>query len=66
MSKQLESLTVRLTFHREAGNSERDDCHAYLFEKLDELMREAGGFAHYRVLTDEDSAPAAAGESDEL
>lgn len=63
MSKQLESLIVHLTFHPETSNTERDDCHAYLFEKLDELMKEASGFACYRVLTDEDSAPAAAGGS---
>ena len=53
--KNRESIFVRFTFHDEAGNTERDDCHAYLFKKLDELMKEASGFASYKVLTDEDT-----------
>lgn len=61
-----EHLLVRLAFHPDSSNQERDDCHAYLYEKLDELMREASAFSSYRVITDEDTpvgpGPAQAGE----
>ena len=60
-----ESLFVRLTFHDETSETERDDCHAYLFEKLNELISEAPGFASYRVLTDEDIIPLASADADQ-
>jgi hypothetical protein len=48
---------VRLTFADDSSQQERDADHAYLHEKLDELIAEISAFCSYRILTDEDTPP---------
>jgi len=50
-----ESLYVQLSFHPDSSSQARDADHAYLFEKLKELIQETSAFSSYRVLTDEDN-----------
>jgi hypothetical protein len=50
-----ESIYVRLDFHPDSSNQERDSDHAYLSEKLSELIQQTSAFKSYRVLTDEDT-----------
>jgi hypothetical protein len=45
-----EHLCVRLTFRDGATPEERQDAHAYLYLKLEELLNEAPPFIAYRVL----------------
>ena len=50
-----ESIYVKLDFHPDSSDQERDSDHAYLLEKLSELIQETSAFKSYRVLTDEQS-----------
>ena len=52
-----ESIYVRLDFHEESGEPERDGDHAYLHETLDQLMKDTCAFKSYKILTDEDKPP---------
>jgi hypothetical protein len=52
-----ESIYVRLDFHEESGGPERDGDFAYLYETLDQLLKDTSAFKSYKVLTDEDPAP---------
>jgi hypothetical protein len=52
-----ESIYVRLDFHEESGEPERDGDHAYLYETLDQLMKDTCAFKSYKILTDEDKPP---------
>jgi hypothetical protein len=52
-----EAIYIRLDFHEGAEEVDRDNDHAYIFEKLDELIAECSAFKSYKVLTDEDKPP---------
>jgi hypothetical protein len=49
-----ENIYVRLTYHPDSNDDDRESDYGYLFEKLSELIAECRAFQFYRVLIEED------------